>query len=182
MGQNAWHALQLTRYDFPAPERVSSNLSMLSQARVVLINGWIFSGRGTSLSGAQFANNYTLSISVYHLRRSSTLFVNVFTAYGSSTCFGGFCRSPLTPYIMSWANSDRGAGVHGGGHVLLQIFLKLQRVTKKKCLIPPILQYWVTNGSPPPPPPPNLKVAPRSLAKEFIRRCNRLFQGFKPDW
>ena len=46
-------AILLTRYDVPASDRVSPNLSVLSQASVVLINGWIFSGRGTSLSGIE---------------------------------------------------------------------------------------------------------------------------------
>ena len=34
-----------------------------------------------------------------NIRISSTSFVKVFTAYGSSICFGGFCLPPVTPYM-----------------------------------------------------------------------------------
>ena len=36
-----------------------------------------------------------------NIRISSTSFVKVFTAHGSSICFWGFCLPPVTPY-MSW--------------------------------------------------------------------------------
>ena len=49
-----------------------------------------------------------------------------------------------------------GGGGGGGGETCPPIFLKLLRVSKKKCLVPP--EYRITNGASP-----NPKVAPRSL-------------------
>ena len=49
----AWTAIPFTQCDVPMPERVSSTLSILSHGSVVLTCGWIFSGKGMSLSGVK---------------------------------------------------------------------------------------------------------------------------------
>ena len=55
----------LTRCEFHAPDRVSSSLSMLSQASVVWTYDWIFSGKGSSLPCAKaiFCRQSTVLIS-----------------------------------------------------------------------------------------------------------------------
>lgn len=76
---------------------------------------WLFAGKGSSLSctKAIFCRQSTVLISSiceyaipcphqFSIWISSILFVKDLTAYGSNICLGGTCRSPVTPYIMSW--------------------------------------------------------------------------------
>ena len=99
----------LTQCEVHAPDRVSSSLSMLSQASVVWTYDWIFSGKGSSLPCAKaiFCRQSTVLISSiceyaipcpqrFSILISSILFVKDLTAYGGNICLGGTCRPPVT--------------------------------------------------------------------------------------
>ena len=65
-------------------------------------------------------------------------------------------QTDATIYLSGAAEQD------GGGHVPPpSIFLKLQRISKKKCLVPPPPNIELLTV------PPNLKVTPRSLFVSF---------------
>ena len=85
---------------------------MLSHSGELLTNAWLLSGTRAALSPvkASFCRQ-SAAFSFFNLRKrdrmptlvniriSSTSFVKVFTAYGSSFCFEGFCLPPVTPYM-----------------------------------------------------------------------------------
>ena len=108
----AWTAMPFTPCDVPASEKFSYSLSMLSHSSELLTLAWILSDIGTVISPvkAGFCRQ-SAAFSFFNLRKrdrmptsvniriSSTSFVKVFTAYGSTICFGGFCLPPVTPYM-----------------------------------------------------------------------------------
>ena len=77
----------------------------------------------------------------------------------------------LTKHKAETSQSQRPRS-RGAGGTCPPIFLELQRVSKKKCLVP--LQYRVTNGVPPPPPQSqSCSAVPESEATIYIHATKR---------
>ena len=71
----------------------------------------------------------------------------------------------------SYIATNRGAG---GGSTCPppNIFFKILRVSKIKCLVPPPPNIELLTVPPPPPPPSNLKVVPRSLIEAKLTKLS----------
>lgn len=107
-----WLVIPLTSWDVPYPERVSSSLSMLSQARVVKTWGFMEARNNTPwfrpdasfcrLRAVPFSSSCECDMaysSFLSVLISSLVPVSVLTAYGRGTCLGGLCWR-VTAYII----------------------------------------------------------------------------------
>lgn len=150
----AWTAMPFTRWDVPVPERISTNLSMLSHASVVLTYAWIFSGKGTSLSGVKviFYKQSAVFISPiweyaipcphrFNIWISSALSVKVFFlrtvavfALGVSV-FLQLPRMKVTPYMMSCPKELTRRRTRWGYSVVISVFRKIFGENKKLIIV-----------------------------------------------